>query len=153
MKLSSGYPLALIKNGLPFFYPKLEKDIKTDVLILGGGISGALTAHYLVQQGIDCTLLDARTIGLGSTCASTSLLQYEIDTPLHKLIQMVGIKGAVRSYKLGVNAVDKLVTLGKKVGVPDIQKKQSLYYAAYKKDIDFIKNEFDARNKYGFAVK
>lgn len=153
MKLSSGYPYGLIKNGLPFVYPKLEKDIRADVVVLGGGISGALTAHYLVQQGIDCTLLDARTIGLGSTCASTSLLQYEIDTPLHKLIQMVGIKGAVRSYKLGVNAVDKLVTLGKKVGVPDIQKKQSLYYAAYKKDIDFIKNEFDARNKYGFAVK
>ena len=74
MKLSSGYPYSLIKNGLPFTYPKLDKNLKTDVLILGGGISGALTAHYLVQEGIECTLIDARTIGLGSTCASTSLL-------------------------------------------------------------------------------
>ena len=86
MKLNSGYPYSLIKNGLPHSYPKLEKNIKTDVLILGGGISGALTAHYLVQEGIDCALIDARTIGLGSTCASTSLLQYEIDTSLHQLI-------------------------------------------------------------------
>jgi glycine/D-amino acid oxidase-like deaminating enzyme len=95
MKLSSGYPYGLIKNGLPFSYPKLEKDISTDVLILGGGISGALTAHYLIQAGVDCTLIDARSIGLGSTCASTSLLQYEIDEPLHKLIPMIGEKAAV----------------------------------------------------------
>jgi heterodisulfide reductase subunit A-like polyferredoxin len=92
MKLSSGYPLSLIKNGLLFSYPKLERDIKTEVLVLGGGISGALAAHYLIQEGIECTLIDARTIGLGSTCASTSLLQYEIDTPLHQLIKMVGKK-------------------------------------------------------------
>jgi glycine/D-amino acid oxidase-like deaminating enzyme len=153
MKLSSGYPLNLIKNGLPFSYPKLEKDIKTDVLVLGGGISGALTAHYLIREGIDCTLIDARTIGLGSTCASTSLLQYEIDTPLHELIKMVGEKNAVRSYKLGVSAITKLSELATKTGMKDFEMKKSLYYAAYKKDISFLKKEFEARNKYGFKVK
>src|SRR6185503_728109 len=117
MKLSSGYPYSLIKNGLLYSYPKLEKNEKADVLILGGGISGALTAHYLVQEGIDCTLIDARSIGLGSTCASTSLLQYELDIPLYKLIQMIGIKGAVRSYKLGETAIIKLISLAKRTGV------------------------------------
>ena len=100
MKLSSGYPFSLIRYGLPFSYPKLEKNITTDVLVLGGGISGALAAHYLVKEGINCVLIDARTIGLGSTCASTALLQYEIDVSLHQLIQMIGKSAAVRSYKL-----------------------------------------------------
>lgn len=153
MKLSSGYPLSLIKNGLLFTYPKLERDIKTDVLVLGGGISGALAAHYLIQEGIDCTLVDARTIGLGSTCASTSLLQYEIDTPLHELIEMVGVKNAVRSYKLGVSAVMKLSTIAAKTGMKDFQMKKSLYYATYKKDSPFLKREFEARKKHGFKVK
>lgn len=153
MKLSSGYPLNLIKNGLPFSYPKLEKDIKTDVLVLGGGISGALTAHYLIREGIDCTLIDARTIGLGSTCASTSLLQYEIDTPLHELIKMVGEKNAVRSYKLGVSAITKLSELAIRTGMKDFELKKSLYYAAYKKDLSFLEKEFEARKKYGFKVK
>ena len=153
MKLSSGLPYSLIKHGLPYAYPKLEKDIHTDVLVLGGGISGALTAHYLIGGGIDCVLIDARSIGLGSTCASTSLLQYEIDTPLHKLIEMLGEKPAVRSYKLGEAAIRKLILLAKSVGEDDAQKKQSLYYAAYKKDIEFLQNEFDVRKKYGFAVK
>ena len=153
MKLSSGYPLSLIKNGLLFSYPKLERDIKTDVLVLGGGISGALAAHYLIQEGIDCTLIDARTIGLGSTCASTSLLQYEIDTPLHQLIEMVGEKNAVRSYKLGSSAIAKLAALAAKIRMKDFEMKKSLYYAAYKKDIPFLKKEFEARKKYGFKVK
>ena len=153
MKLSSGYPLSLIKNGLLFSYPKLERDIKTDVLVLGGGISGALTAHYLIQEGISCTLIDARSIGLGSTCASTSLLQYEIDTPLHQLIKMVGEKNAVRSYKLGASAITKLSGLSVKIRMKDFEMKKSLYYAAYKKDIPFLKKELEARKKYGFKVK
>ena len=153
MKLSSGYPLNLIKNGLPFSYPKLESDIKTDVLVLGGGISGALTAHYLIREGINCTLIDARTIGLGSTCASTSLLQYEIDTPLHELIRIVGENNAVRSYKLGVSAITKLSELATRTGLKDFEMKKSLYYAAYKKDISFLKKEFEARKKHGFKVK
>ena len=60
--------------------------------ISGGGISGALTAHYLTQQHISYVIVDARSMGLGSTCASTSLLQYEIDTLLHKLSAITGKK-------------------------------------------------------------
>ncbi len=153
MKLSSGYPLSLIKNGLLFSYPKLEKNIKTDVLVLGGGISGALSAHYLVQEGIDCVLIDARTIGLGSTCASTSLLQYEIDVSLHELIKMIGAKPAVRSYKLCERAIFKLESLARKIGIHDFETKKSLYCAAYKKDISFLEEEFEVRKKYGFNVK
>jgi glycine/D-amino acid oxidase-like deaminating enzyme len=153
MKLSSGYPLSLVKDGLLFSYPKLEENIKTDVLILGGGISGALTAHYLIQQGIDCTLVDARTIGLGSTCASTSLLQYEIDVSLHELIELVGEKNAVRSYKLCEEAIIKLGELAKQVGLNDFALKKSLYYAPQKKDIKFLEKEFAARKNYGFGVE
>jgi len=90
MTLKSGYPFWLVKNGLPFTFPKLDHDITTDVVIIGAGISGALARYYLVNEGIDCVTLDARTIGLGSTSASTSLLQYEIDRPLCKLIDTVG---------------------------------------------------------------
>ena len=42
MNLVSGYPFWLIKEGLPFNYPALQKSISTDVLIIGAGISGAL---------------------------------------------------------------------------------------------------------------
>lgn len=81
-------------------YPKLGQNCSTDVAILVGGISGALTAHYLTQQNNPCVIVDARSIGLGSTSASTSLLQYEIDTPLHKLSAIAREKNAATSYRL-----------------------------------------------------
>ncbi len=72
MELTAGYPFSLIQHGLPYQYPTFLKNISSGVVIIGGGISGALSAFYLTEAGIECVLLDGRTIGLGSTCASTS---------------------------------------------------------------------------------
>jgi len=152
MNLLSGYPFWLIKDGLPYSYPRLDDTLTADVVILGGGISGALVAYYLVNAGINCVVIDARTIGLGSTCASTALLQYEIDTPLHELQHMVGLKHAVRSYELCVEAIDTLKDISKKLSFDQFKSKKSLYYAALKKDISFLKNEFAIRKENGFKV-
>ncbi|MGN1202917.1 MAG: FAD-dependent oxidoreductase, partial [Eubacterium sp.] len=39
-------------------YPQLNKDIDTDVLIIGGGIAGILTAYMLQEKGIDCVVVE-----------------------------------------------------------------------------------------------
>lgn len=153
MNLKSGMPFWLIKDGLPFTFPKLDKNIETDVVIVGAGISGALVRYYLINAGIECTMVDSRTIGLGSTSASTSLLQYEIDTPLHKLIDMVGKENAERSYQLCDYAIEELSKIAKKLKVGEFEKKKSLFYAAYKKDIPMLEKEFEARKEAGFDVK
>ncbi len=153
MTLKSGYPFWLVKDGLPFTFPKLDHDITTDVVIIGAGISGALARYYLVEAGIECTTIDARTIGLGSTCASTSLLQYEIDTPLYKLIDLVGKEKAERAYHLCDEAINKLGSIAEKLGIESFKQKDSLYYAAYKKDVSWLKKEYKARKDAGFAVK
>ena len=116
MELVAGYPFWLIKNGLLCSYPKLLENTKCDVVIIGGGISGALAAYHLIQAGIECILVDGRAIGLGSTCASTSLLQYELDTPLHKLKATIGEFKAVRVYQLCSDAIDKLITIMNEIG-------------------------------------
>src|SRR4051812_10940775 len=100
MDLRSHYPYWLIKSGMVTPYPSLAADIKTDVAIIGAGISGALIAYYLSAKGLSVTVLEKRHAGMGSTAGSTSLLQYEIDTPLFKLCDIVGEQQAVKSYKL-----------------------------------------------------
>ncbi len=153
MTLKAGYPFWLIKDGLPYTYPKLDHDIDTEVAIIGAGISGALVRYHLINAGIKCVTIDARTIGLGSTCASTSLLQYEIDVPLHLLSKKVGSEKAVRAYKLCHDAIDKLGVIFKDLGMDSFDKKQSLYYAVYKKDALMLKKEFEARKEAGFLVR
>ncbi|MEO6670875.1 MAG: FAD-dependent oxidoreductase [Ferruginibacter sp.] len=153
MDLKSGYPFWLIKNGLPFDYPVLLENTSSDVLIMGGGISGALMAYHLMESGIPCMLIDGRAIGLGSTCASTSLLQYEIDVPLCELKQKIGLKNAVKAYKLCEEAIDSLKEIAYKIEFKEFQEKQSLYYAASKKDDAFIREEYQVRQENGFDVR
>ena len=153
MNLGSGYPFWLVRYGLPFDYPALKTDINTDVLIMGGGISGALVSYYLTDVGIENIVTDARTIGLGSTCASTSLLQYEIDTPLCDLIKKVGKEHAVNAYRLCSDAIDSLENIAVKINFSDFERRQSLYYGASKKDVKFLEREFKVRKDHGFDVK
>lgn len=152
MNLKSGYPFSIIKNGIPNNYPKLEADITTDIVILGAGITGALVRYHLVKEGIKCITIDARTIGFGSTSASTSLLQYEIDIPLYKLSEMIGKEKAERAYKLCDKAIDDLEGIAKELKVQEFEPKKSLYYAKYKKDADWLKQEYEARKEAGFKV-
>ncbi len=145
MELTAGYPFWLIKDGLPFQYPKLVDNISSEVAIIGGGISGALIAYFLTEAGVECVLLDGRTIGLGSTCASTSLLQYELDAPLHQLIDMVGKTNAVRAYQLCGLSIDVLADIMEKIGFPEFDRRKSLYYTSHSSQKSFIKKEFEAR--------
>lgn len=153
MNLTTGYPFSLINNGLPAVYPKLEQSIKTDVAIIGGGISGALTAHYLINAGVGCIVVDSRTIGLGSTCASTSLLQYELDKPLSELANQIGLPSATRAYLLCSESIDTLQKITEKIKFSQFKKQKSLFFAAYKKDIKLIEKEFAYRKAAGFKVE
>lgn len=152
MQLTGGYPFWLINNGLVHAYPKLLENRQTNTVIIGGGISGALITYYLINAGIECILIDARTIGLGSTCASTSLLQYEIDEPLHLLKEKIGTEKAIRAYRLCGNAIDDLVQVMNDIGFTDYKRAGSLFFSGHRSEKNFMQLEFEARKAAGFEV-
>ena len=153
MELTAGQPYWLINSGLLFSYPKLDKDHHAHVAIIGGGISGALSAYYLTEAGFPCILLDSRTIALGSTCASTSLIQYELDIPLHQLIQKKGKIMATRCYQLCYESVGKLLTLLRQTGFSDFEKNPSLFISKRTSQKKFMAQELAARKGAGFDVQ
>lgn len=153
MNLRSGFPYWLIKDGIPYEYPMLSRSMKAHVLIMGGGISGALLAYHLTEAGIGCILVDAQLIGLGSTCASTGLLQYEIDVPLFKLSKMIGKEKASRCYSISREAVSKTLSLCEKLDFRAVAARPSLYYSSKAKDTSFISSEFKARREAGIGVQ
>ena len=89
---------------------------------------------------------------MGSSCASTSLLQYEIDVPLIELKNKIGYGNPVRAYQLCAQSILKLQDIAGDIGIKDFQLKNSLYYAANKKDIPFLKEEFKIRKDNNFEV-
>jgi glycine/D-amino acid oxidase-like deaminating enzyme len=154
MDLRSGHPFWFLKNGLLADYPSLKHNEACEVAIIGGGITGALVAYYLAQEGVETILVDKRDIGAGSTAASTALLQYEIDTELHDLIGLVGEADAVRSYRLGLEAIDTLEHLsGKLRDDCGFERKTSLYLASRKSDVSNLRKDYDTRRAFGFHVE
>jgi glycine/D-amino acid oxidase-like deaminating enzyme len=154
MDLRSGFPYSLLYHGIVTSYPSLQQNITTDVAIIGGGISGALTAWYLSDAGFNAVVVDRRHIGMGSTAASTSLLQYEIDVPLYELINRVGEKNATRSYYLCREAIYIMASLSRKLKVKDgFRIKPSFQFASYLKHQSNLNKEFSLRKKIGFAVQ
>lgn len=154
MDLKSNEPFWLVKNGIINSYPSLREDTDCDILIVGGGITGSLIAHQCMEDGYKTLLIDKREIANGSSSATTSMLQYEIDTPLYELIKMIGKKGAVASYKACSESIDLLGKVCKQIkSKSGFKKKESLYFAAFKKDVNWLKKEFEARKESGFKVK
>lgn len=154
MDLKSNEPFWLVKNGIISTYPSLHEDKSCDVLIVGGGITGSLMAYQCVKDGYKTILVDKREIANGSSSATTSMLQYEIDLSLIDLIEKIGEKGAVASYKACSKAIDTLEQLCKDIhSEAGFNRKESLYFAAYKKDIDALKKEFKTRKESGFDVQ
>jgi len=153
MDLKSNEPFWLLKNGLVASYPSLKNDEKCDVLIIGGGITGSLIAHQMIKDGYQTILIDKREVCNGSTSATTSMLQYEIDVPLYELIELIGEKGAVESYKACSKSIDTIAKLTKEIkSRSGFKRKQSLYFASKKKDAIWLEKEYEARNKAGFDV-
>jgi glycine/D-amino acid oxidase-like deaminating enzyme len=154
MDLRSGHPYWLLKNGLLASYPSLRRPESCAVAVLGGGITGALVAYHLAWAGIDTVLLDKRDVGAGSTAASTALLQYAADTELIDLAGRVGEAHAVRSYQLGLEAVDKLEGLVARLGdTCGFQRRQSLYLASKKSHVPGLRREYELRLRTGFDVR
>jgi glycine/D-amino acid oxidase-like deaminating enzyme len=150
MNLTSDLPFWTVQNGLMRVYPPLEKNIHCDALVIGGGISGALLADQLSRRGVDCVVIDRRDIGQGSTSASTALLQYEIDTPLHLLREKVGSRAAERAYLLGVDSINRLQRLaGKDCG---FRLRPSIQLAARKAHLAGLRKEYEERHRLGLPV-
>ena len=127
---------------------------KRILLIVGGGITGALMAYQLCSEGYKTVLIDKRDISLGSTSASTSLLQYELDEPLYSLIGKVGEEAAVDTYLEGVIVIKKLGKLIKMLNADcGFEHKRSVYFAHSEQDAEWLNEEFLQRKRTGLAVK
>lgn len=152
MDLKSGYPFWAIKNGLMSSFPAAHSEVSCDVVVIGGGITGALIADELAASGLSTTVVEQRDIGWGSTSASTALLQYEIDTHLMNLVKWYGEDEGVKAYQGCSDAIHSLSQLASEVGDVDFAPQQSLYFASEPEDEPTLHSEFLLRQAHGFKA-
>jgi glycine/D-amino acid oxidase-like deaminating enzyme len=134
-------------------YVPLARDARCEIAVVGGGISGALAAHSLAEAGADVLLVDQRDVARGSTSATTGLLLYEIDTPLHELATRIGEADAARCYQLCVEANREFAALAAELGgVCEYRPRKCLYFASHARDVGGLREEWAIRGRHGIGV-
>ncbi len=78
----------------PDKFSRLDRDIKTDVLIIGGGIAGILTAYRLHHMGVKYVLVEKERICNATTCNTTAKITCQHGFVYHKLLKSLGVEGA-----------------------------------------------------------
>ncbi|MEO8667765.1 MAG: FAD-dependent oxidoreductase [Bauldia sp.] len=132
----------------------LAADVATDVLVVGAGISGALTAEALAADGHKVVIVDRRGPVRGSTPASTALVEFEIDVPLVKLAGQIGLPAAERAWRRSRLAVDSLAARTRALGIAcDLVRRDNLYLAGDMLDADRRAAECAARRAAGIETR
>jgi glycine/D-amino acid oxidase-like deaminating enzyme len=132
---------------------RFTRNIETEVLVVGAGITGAMVADALTAAGFKVAVVDRRGPAKGSTTASTALVQYEIDTPLSKLTQRIGRRDAVRAFRRSRLAVNAIAARLGELGVRNVVRRDTLYLAGDVLDADGLARECEARRAAGFACR
>lgn len=108
-------------------FPQLEGDTDTDVLIIGGGMAGVLTAFMLKSSGIDYVLCEAEVLGNGVTKNTTAKLTSQHGLLYDKLINEFGKKKAGLYLKANEDALDEYRRLCARIDC-DFEEKDNYIY-------------------------
>lgn len=123
---------------------------RSDIIVVGTGISGALVADALLNAGFSVLAVDRRKIMSGSTSASTALLEFEIDNPLIHLEKKIGKTMAARAWWRSAQSVQALSDRISDLGIEcDFFPRSTLYLPGDLLGVRDLKHETIARQKLG----
>lgn len=131
-------------------FDSLKQDIKTNVLIIGGGLAGILCAYMMEQAGVDYTLVEADKICSGITKNTTAKITSQHGLIYDKLIRKFGVEKTGLYLRANEEALHKYRELCKNIEC-DFEEKDSFVYSL--NDRNKIKKELAALEKIGFSAQ
>ncbi|MGQ2908952.1 MAG: NAD(P)/FAD-dependent oxidoreductase [Aliihoeflea sp.] len=154
LDLRTGTPVWMAYRAPSVPTQTLTPDVKCEVLVVGMGISGAMMAEALTGAGHEVVMIDRRGPLLGSTPATTALVQYEIDTPLSRLKLKIGRTDAERAWRRSRLAVMNLKAHIEALGIPcDLATRPTLYLAGNELTGRALEEEAEARTDAGLLSR
>ncbi len=130
-------------------FPRLNKDINVDVLVIGGGFAGIMTAYYLKKKGIDCVLLEKGRICCGTTANTTAKITFQHGFIYSRILKSYGKEYAEMYYKANSEAAGELISLCKKADC-SLEIKDNFVYSFNRNKII---EELKALEKIGVPAK
>ncbi|MBX4188098.1 MAG: FAD-binding oxidoreductase [Candidatus Doudnabacteria bacterium] len=93
-------------------FPSLKGEGAAEVIVIGGGLAGILTAYSLSKSGKDVAVLEMDKVGSGATEYTTAFITQGIDTDLVDLIKMFGSQKAKlvrQSHGEAINFIEDII--------------------------------------------
>lgn len=131
-------------------YPKLSGTIETDVVIVGAGMAGIISAYLLTKAGKRVVVLEKKKIGAGATHYTTAFLTKSIDTDLSDLIKIYGegtTKQILESHQDAISLIQKIAE-EEKIDC-DFTWCSNFIFANREKDLETLKEEYELMKKLG----
>lgn len=147
-------------KGNPYFckgerikqYPYLDRDIETDILIVGGGIVGAI-ANFYISKKYDTVLVDKSRFGFGCTTCATVLLEYQLDDYAEDLKKYMTEEDIVSIYKMGLDSINEIDNIIKKLGNHcHFSLRPSLMYTTNIFKQNAVQKEYEFRLRHNFKA-
>lgn len=149
-----GTPMFTKNSKIKKQYEYLTEDLDTEVIIVGGGVTGSIVGYYFSKANIPAVILEKERVAHCSTSITTSLLQYELDSNARQLEEYTTLDNVIMSYKLGLKALDEIDEFIKEYGNKcKYQRKDTLLYTSKDEEIKEMKEEYEIRKKAGIDVK
>lgn len=130
----------------------LTENISTDTVIIGGGMAGILTAHFLEQAGVDCVVLEAARIGSGQTKNTTAKVTSQHGLIYDSLLNDVGPDKAKQYADANEKAIERYRILIEKYQI-DCGWEDCPAYLYTGSDTGKIRREYEAARRIGLPAK
>ena len=114
-------------------FEALKGNLKTDVLIIGGGLAGVLLALKLKEFGVQYTLVEANTICSGVTLNTTAKITSQHSLIYSKINKSYNSEMAEMYYKSNQKAVEEFKNKCKSIDC-DFLEKDAFVYSLNRKD-------------------
>ena len=136
-------------------FPKLEKDIKTEVCVIGAGLLGLTTAYYLSKNNIEVTLVEAESeIGIKTSGNTTGKITSQHGLFYDHLIKDYGEKFAEKYLEANQHAITNIKNIIDENNIEcDFSWQDNYVYAIKEDEVEQIKNEVKAVKSLGFDLE
>lgn len=135
-------------------YDYLTEDTETEVIIIGGGVTGSILGYYFTKANIPSIIIEKERIAYGSTGITTALLQYELDSTARELEAYTSLENIIQSYQLGLKALEEIQKFIDENGNKcRYERKDTLLYTAKKIEAAQMEQEYLIRKQAGIEVE
>lgn len=131
-------------------FPSARGTLKTDVLIIGGGIAGLLTAYELQKSGARCTVAERKRLCGGITGRTTAKVTFQHGLIYQKILRGYGAEKAKMYLEANQNALKKIAELCRKIDC-GLQKLDGYIYSRDNRAV--LEDEINALAKIGFSAE